>query len=158
MTPVRHHEAMAYVAGDPVHVALLGKGTVREVRNGGAYLVEVKGRLIVATADRLTPQDPPRKAARSKTAAVVPTTEREIGPAGAAPSLDLHGLTVDEALEAVNAFLNRSFLASSPEVRIIHGRSGGRLKAAVHAHLRGMMSIRGFALDPRNAGVTIVKL
>ena len=149
---------MPFVPGDHVHVALLGKGTIREVRNGGAYLVEVKGLLIVATADRLTAQEAPRKPARAKSATVVRTNDRDLGAAGEAPSLDLHGLTVDEALEAVNAFLNRSFLAGSAEVRIIHGRSGGRLKSAVQAHLRGMNAVRGFALDPRNPGVTIVTL
>ena len=36
--------AVAFQAGDPVHVALLGRGTVREVRNGGRYFVDVKGK------------------------------------------------------------------------------------------------------------------
>ena len=32
---------MAFAPGDEVHVAALGKGVVREVRNGGRYLVEL---------------------------------------------------------------------------------------------------------------------
>jgi len=43
-------------------------------------------------------------------------------------------------------------------VRIIHGRSGGRLKHAVHARLRVCPSVRGFHVDRRNEGVTIVNL
>ena len=41
---------MAFQAGDPVHVALFGKGTVREARNGGRYLVDVKGANSVGVA------------------------------------------------------------------------------------------------------------
>jgi dsDNA-specific endonuclease/ATPase MutS2 len=49
-------------------------------------------------------------------------------------------------------------LAGLESVRVIHGRSGGRLKAAVHARLRELPSIAGFRIDPVNAGVTIVRL
>jgi len=77
--------------------------------------------------------------------------------AGAATSLDLHGLTVDEATEAVGVFLNDALLGGAAEVRIIHGRSGGRLKSSLHAQLKRIASIRSYAVDPRNAGVTIVK-
>lgn len=150
---------MPFAPGDLVHVASLGKGTVREVRNGGVYLVEVRGRAIVTPGDRLTPQESPRKSSGRKT--TVPARTADIdAPAGTttAPSLDLHGHTVDEALDAVGRFLNGALLAGAAEARIIHGRSGGKIKAALHAHLRGMPSLRGFALDPSNAGVTIVKL
>jgi DNA mismatch repair protein MutS2 len=71
--------------------------------------------------------------------------------------LDLHGKTTAEALEALDAFLNDALLAGGGDARIIHGRSGGRLKAAVHARLRQVVSVRGFRLDPRNPGVTIVR-
>ena len=50
--------------------------------------------------------------------------------------LDLHGCTVDEALERVERMLNDALLADALELRVIHGRSGGRLKAALHARLR----------------------
>jgi DNA mismatch repair protein MutS2 len=151
-----HHVTMAFVPGDFVHVASLGKGTVREVRNGGSYLVEINGRLIVAAADRLSAQQTSSKSARPKKA--TPARVESPSTDSAAASIDLHGQTVDEALEAVIAFLDRALLSGSPEVRIIHGRSGGRIKAAVHARLRRIGSIRGFRLDPRNPGVTVVEL
>ena len=67
-------------------------------------------------------------------------------------------MTTDEATAAVADFLNEALLASLDEVRIVHGRSGGRLKAAVHATLRELSSVRSFRIDPRNAAVTIVTL
>jgi dsDNA-specific endonuclease/ATPase MutS2 len=149
---------MTFAPGDPVHVAALGKGIVREARNGGRYLVEIKGRSIVVAGSQLTPLDsaraprpsPPAAAGHQEPAAAEPTTP--------APSLDLHGATVDEAIETLTTFLNTACLAGHAEVRIIHGRSGGRLKVAVRARLTQMRSIRGFELDPRNPGVTIVRL
>jgi dsDNA-specific endonuclease/ATPase MutS2 len=43
-------------------------------------------------------------------------------------------------------------------VRFIHGRSGGRLRGALHGRLRQIAAVREFRLDPRNPGVTIVSL
>ena len=147
-----------FVSGDAVHVKTIGKGTVREVRNSGRYLVEVNGRSIVTTGDQLTAQESPRKRARAKTTPAIRTFHVDNRPSDFAASLDLHGLTVDEALGAVAAFLNNALLTGAAEVQIIHGRSGGRLKASLHEQLKRIASIRGYAIDPRNAGVTIVKL
>ena len=152
-----HHErVMPFVPGDSVHVAGLGKGTVREVRNGERYLVDVKGRSLVTTGDQLTLQESPRKSARVKPRSSIGAPQEYSREEAPAASLDLHGKTVAEALEAVSEFLNRALLAGNSEVRIIHGRSGGKIKAAVHALLKGIPSIRSVRVDPQNAGVTIV--
>jgi len=152
---------MTFGPGDPVHVAALGTGIVREVRNGGRYLVEIKGRSVVLAGHQLAPAESARAQRRAKSPAT-PTPSQEpdaVEPAAqASPLIDLHGMTVDEGRDAVDEFLNRALLAGDAEVRIVHGRGGGRLKAAVHARLKLMSSIRGFHLDPRNPGVTIVRL
>ena len=46
---------MTFEPGDPVHVAALGKGIVREVRNGGRYVVEIKGRSLIVAGSQLAP-------------------------------------------------------------------------------------------------------
>ncbi|MBA3948642.1 MAG: Smr/MutS family protein [Acidobacteria bacterium] len=145
---------MPFARGDSVHVALFGKGVVREARNGGRYLVEVKGHAMVVTEGQLTATaaPPPRRPP-------VATGGHDMPPArDAAASIDLHGRTVAEAETDVDAFLNDALLAGHAEVRIIHGISGGRVKAAVHARLRRVSAVRGFRVDPSNAGVTIVAL
>jgi DNA mismatch repair protein MutS2 len=147
---------MPFNPGDAVHVAALGKGIVREVRNGGRYLVELKGRTLVAAASQLTLQDEPRQKRGRVTARA--TDQATAGRRHAANSIDLHGMTADEAVATVDLFLNDALLASLEEVRIVHGRSGGRLRTAVHARLRQLPSIRAFRLDPSNHGVTIVTL
>lgn len=70
----------------------------------------------------------------------------------------MHGLTVELALARAEAALNDALLGDSPELRFIHGRSGGRIRDALHRWLAGIASIQGFRLDPRNAGVTVVTL
>jgi dsDNA-specific endonuclease/ATPase MutS2 len=148
---------MAFAPGDAIHVRALGKGIVREVRNGGRYLVEVNGRSIVTTGDQLTAMESTGKTRARKTAPAKRASHVYEPSSGAEMSLDLHGLTVDEAIEAVGAFLNDALLTGVAEARIIHGRSGGKLKASVHAQLKRISSIRSYAVDPRNAGVTVVK-
>ena len=147
---------MTFNPGDAVHVASLGQGIVRDVRNEGRYLVEIKGRSMVVAGSQLALSISRRLPRRARAAAETENSAaRGDGPA---PSLDLHERTVPEGLEALNTFLNDALLAGHAEARIIHGRSGGRIKAAVHAQLRRISSIRAFALDPHNPGVTIVRL
>ena len=150
-----HHDDVTFSPGSLVHVAGLGKGTVREVRNGDRYLVEVKGRSLVTTGDQLTLQESGRKSPRSRPASAGRTApEDDTAPPPA--SLDLHGHTVAEALEAISLFLNRALLDGGSEALVIHGRSGGKIKAALHGQLKQMRSIRSFLVDPRNPGVTII--
>src|SRR5918993_1884708 len=113
-----------FAPGDEVHVAALGKGIVREVRNGGRYLVELKGRSIVAVESQLTAVDVRKR--RDKGAQ--PSHVRDDLPTRAhvSTSLDLHGMTVEEAVAALDDFLNDALLGGAAEVRVIHGRSGGR--------------------------------
>ena len=148
---------MPFAPGDLVHVAGLGKGTVREVRNGERYLVDLKGRALVTTGDQLTLQETPRKDARAKPAASRRSPKEYDAPREEPASFDLHGKTVAEAIEAVGEFLNEALLAGNSEVRIIHGRSGGKIKSALHAQLGRISSVRKYRLDPRNPGVTIVE-
>jgi dsDNA-specific endonuclease/ATPase MutS2 len=137
-----------------------GKGVVREVRNNGRLLVEVQGRaLVVSETDAATPDSrerPPRRARTREAGPVSHPQPRAQSPRSA--EIDLHGLTVEEALARVDRALNDALLSDLPELRIIHGRSGGRIRGALHRRLQELPSVRGFRLDPRNAGVTIVEL
>jgi len=150
---------MRFKPCDAVHVAALGKAVVREVRSRGRYLVELKGRSVLVAESQLSPGEsgkPPRPSRPSEPAGL--TDRNGASRADASSSIDLHGMTVEDAVAAVDAFLNDAMLASLDDVRIIHGRSGGRVRRAVHERLRRIVSVRGFRLDPRNEGVTIVTL
>lgn len=156
--PYNRKTLMAFVPGDRVHIANLGTGVVREARNGGRYIVDIKGRTMIAAAGQLEPAAPERAARKGSRGGAGANEEGGMRAEGGAASLDLHGKTVLEAIEALDRFLNDAILDGHREVRVIHGRSGGRLKAAVHARLRDLTPVRAFRLDPANPGVTIVIL
>jgi len=147
---------MDFHEGDHVHVASFGKGVVREVRNGGRYLVDVKGRSMVVAGTQLTAVDVRR---RSVASLADPTLDLPEGleRSGAPATIDLHGKTTEEAVAALDTFINDAILAGHSEVSVIHGRSGGRVKQAVHRRLE-ILPVRGFRLDPSNPGATIVTL
>ena len=142
-------------AGDLVQTPL-GKSILREVRNRGRALVEIHGRATEVPGSQVTSVDPAgrRSARRRGQQQRAPGTP---GRAASAPiEVDLHGCTVPEALARVDAALSNALLADAPKLRLIHGRSGGRIRVALHAHLRTLA--RPFRLDPTNPGVTIVVL
>ena len=149
---------MAFSPGDHVHIAALGKGVVREVRNGGRYLVEVKGRSVVVDGGHLSVVEQGRRRGKSSGGAPQASTPEDPARAHAPAWLDLHGLTALDAVAALDSFLNDAILAGLTEVRVIHGRSGAILKNAVHARLRVLPAVRHFRVDPANSGVTIVEL
>ena len=49
--------------------------------------------------------------------------------------IDLHGMTVDEAIPLVDAFLHKAFKAHTNRVWVIHGKGTGTLRRAVRDHL-----------------------
>jgi hypothetical protein len=178
-------DRMAIVAGAAVQTPL-GKGVVREVRNSGRLLVDlVNGRAVEieaalvtrleagrssksgtpprmagsASADRATSATPAAAAAARKTGSQsAPRFTSASSGRAASSEVDLHGLTVEQALTRAEQALNDALLADLPELRLVHGRSGGRIRAALHRRLREISSVRGFRLDPHNPGVTIVAL
>ncbi len=52
------------------------------------------------------------------------------------PEVDLRGMTVEEALEKVDKYLDDAMLAGAEQVRIIHGKGTGALRAAVQQYLK----------------------
>ncbi len=111
-------------------------------------MVAAGGQLELASGARVRTKTPARADA---------SLQQPSGRAATPQSIDLHGKTVDEALEALELFINHALLEGSREVRVIHGRSGGRIKAAVHGYLRQLPAVEGARLDPHNQGVTIVR-
>ena len=141
--------------GDLVQTPL-GRGIVCEVRNRDRMLVEIRGRATEVPGSQVTRVDPSgRRSARHRGQQErAPETP---GRAASAPiEVDLHGCTVPEGLARVDAALSDALLADAPTLRLIHGRSGGRIRGALHVHLRTLAY--PFRLDGTNPGVTIVVL
>jgi DNA mismatch repair protein MutS2 len=148
-----------FALGDTVQTPF-GKGVVREVRNGGRLMVDVQGRAMIVTEREISVVAHVTKRSRASRSSenVSERARPKSDSRTASREIDLHGLTVEEALDRVELALNDALLADVDEIRFIHGRSGGRLRAALHRRLRDTPSVRGFRLDPRNEGVTLVNL
>lgn len=74
--------------------------------------------------------------------------------------IKLLGMTVDEALAALDKYLDDAYLASLPSVRVVHGKGTGALRNAVNAHLKKSSYVKSFHLaeyGEGDAGVTIVE-
>jgi DNA mismatch repair protein MutS2 len=66
--------------------------------------------------------------------------------------LDLHGLTVDEAIPLVDGFLEKAFRAHKLRVWVIHGKGTGTLRRAVRQHLTKHPLVRSCATADGNRG------
>jgi DNA mismatch repair protein MutS2 len=66
--------------------------------------------------------------------------------------LDLHGLTVDEALPLVDTFIYKSVKAGLRRVWVIHGRGTGVLRQAVRRYLTHHPLVRVCSTADGNRG------
>ena len=75
--------------------------------------------------------------------------------------LDLHRLTVEEALPELDSFLYKAFSAGFKTVCINHGRGSGILRQVVHRELKKSSMVKAFRAGgggEGGIGVTIVEL
>ena len=155
---------MPFAVGSPVAVVSLRKhGRVLEVLPGGRYRVAVGGVTVVCPEAQLETVSHSKKQQRREretparqAGTLAPPPVADVGDASRFQSIDLHGMTVPEALAALPAFLDRAIRTGLTRVEIIHGISGGRLRAAVRGYLAGMPAVMCAAPDDRNPGVTVV--
>jgi DNA mismatch repair protein MutS2 len=79
------------------------------------------------------------------------------------PSAELKviGQTTDEAVDAVDKFLDEAYIQSFDRVRIVHGHGTGALRRAIADLLRGHPHVANFTPAPPDqggAGATLVEL
>ncbi len=155
-----------------VFVRSLGRGgQVVEAARGGRYRVRVGEVLISCREDDLEEprrtgrQRATRKAAGGKEPTASAGREAPVDRAGprardngGVESVDLHGLTVEEALRKVEERLDKALRAGTERLDIIHGRGSGRVKHAVQKYLKEIGAVRRFEVAPDNPGVTRVWL
>ncbi|MBO9368554.1 MAG: endonuclease MutS2 [Chloroflexi bacterium] len=100
-------------------------------------------------------------AAREKIPA--PSRTGTSSPFPASPGLELNviGQTSEEALQAVERYLEQAYLAGLPWVRIVHGKGSGKLRTVIRQALRSHPYVQNFEEAAENeggAGATIVHL
>lgn len=76
-------------------------------------------------------------------------------------SISLRGLRVEEALPALDQYLDDAFMAGFARVTVVHGKGTGALRKAVHEFLTGNPHVKSFRLGERgegDTGATVVEL
>lgn len=146
--------------GDTVKIVSMGlKGTV-------STLPDAKGALFVQCGIMRT-QTNVRDLVLVDEATVTTPTLQRIGAGkikmsktlSVSTEINLLGKTVDEALPALDKYLDDAYLAHLPSVRVVHGKGTGALRSAVHNHLKRLKYVKEFRLGEYgegDAGVTIV--
>jgi DNA mismatch repair protein MutS2 len=139
--------------GDPVMSPELGvRGTIVEIA-GDTAEVQGRGVRIRVAVDRLVPDPQGRALAPPEPPVVV----RSTAPAGVSGEIDVRGRRADEAREAARSFVDAAHLAGKQEVRIVHGRGTGAVRAAVRDEIGRHPLVEGFESDSAD-GATVVKL
>jgi DNA mismatch repair protein MutS2 len=154
------------VVGDRVKLRSFGSvGIVDQIKNGVAE-VRVKSLRLREKLENLdlvevtNPKPQEGKLERLRRSA---ETESRLAPADdkAQSELNVIGQTTDEAVDAVDKFLDEASLASLSKVRIIHGHGTGALRRAIGALLDGHPHVSRFLPAPPDqggAGATLVEL
>ncbi|MEW5923143.1 MAG: Smr/MutS family protein, partial [Candidatus Zixiibacteriota bacterium] len=84
---------------------------------------------------------------------------REISAPG--PEIDLRGMTVEEAREALDKFLDSAVLIGMHQLYVIHGKGTGKLRKELTEFLKRHSAVDSIRLGDWNeggAGVTVVKM
>jgi DNA mismatch repair protein MutS2 len=154
------------VAGDRVKLRSFGSvGIVDQIKDGVAE-VRVKSLRFREKLDNLelvqatAPKSQAGKLEKLRRSAA---TETHVAAAEdkAQSELNVIGQTTDEAVDAVDKFLDEASLASLSKVRIIHGHGTGALRRAIGALLDGHPHVSRFLPAPPDqggAGATLVEL
>ena len=146
------------VKGDAVIIRGIGAGEVLEVNKNNVLVQSGMLRTRVKASDLMLTKKP-KKAPAKQTRSVYRTTSR--ADADVSTELDLRGQTVEEAIANVQLFIDKCVLNNISEIRIIHGKGTGALRAAVTQELKGHPNVAEFRLGvygEGESGVTIAKL
>jgi DNA mismatch repair protein MutS2 len=151
---------MARPVGADVVVKTLAnkRGVIIQAAADGRYRVRIEG--VTTWCREADLADPPGTAKKKR-----PGARRDgsfeaspRGRSGPTVRVDLHGLTVDEALARLVSELDRAILNGADRIEVVHGKGTGKVKHAVHRHLASLPAIAAFRLDAHNNGVTWVYL
>jgi DNA mismatch repair protein MutS2 len=127
--------------GDLVyHPVFKFRGRVEAVE-GDRVRVDVGGKSMTTRLQelrRIETREVEEKPAQDITVRVVQSTD---------PELTLIGMTVEEAVDTLDKFLDRAFVSRLPEVRVIHGFGTGRLKRSIGQFLSVHPHVAGFEVE-----------
>jgi DNA mismatch repair protein MutS2 len=151
---------MHFQSGDEVVViALNRRGSVIDVQ-GDRYRVAVGALTVTASERELRLPEGGRKQRKATRPTDRAAAEQDRPSVMMRPTrrIDLHGMTVEAAREAVLSAVNAAALAGDEVLEVVHGIGTGRVRDAVWKELKRLSVVRNIRPHPTNRGVTIVQL
>lgn len=127
---------------------ITGSGNV-QVEVGGKTITVAASGLERTTGEALAAPEPRTRPGRMRRAAAPDTLSSALG---------LLGATIDEALPAVEKYLDRAFTEGLGRVSIVHGVGSGRLRQAIAALLEHHPLVKRFQAGDASGGSTLVEL
>ncbi len=142
--------------GDRVYVRNLNtEGEIVSIDSGDNIEVQLGNMRLRVDADNLEWLPQSKEKVVEKRGVTAPKVE--------SPGLEIHlrGFIVEEALAALDDYLDQAYLAELPWVRIVHGKGTGALRKAIQDTLQSHPLIKEYKRAPDNQGgdgVTIAYL
>ncbi len=128
-------------------VVAIGSDLVVQV---GAFRMNLKPDQVELQARTAPPPEP-----RSQTSVVLPDVD--------SPGIEVHlrGMRAEEALDKLEKYLDRAYMAGLPYVRVVHGKGTGTLRKLARDYLHSSPLVSSFQTAEPNEGgegVTVAKL
>lgn len=148
------------VAGDTVELVRVGtQATVLSVNKDGVLQLQAGILKITVKQDEVRVVEGETQT-QKEAKKFLSRTEHELRKLGASPEIDLRGMTSEEAVGALELFLDNALLGRLSAVTVIHGKGTGAVRRAVHQCLKGNHNVKSFRLGRYGEGedgVTIVE-
>ena len=144
-------------AGDSVHVLSFNKdGEIEQLLGNDKAKVRIGN--IVTTVELRNLSQSQAAPVKSYSRRARPAVEIETN---VSPEIHLRGMTVEEALEKLDKYLDRAVVAGLGRIYVIHGKGTGKLRRILSDFLKKHPEVDSMRLGDWNeggAGVTVVKL
>ena len=158
-SPISQEPPKDLKIGETVQIATSGvRGTVVSLPDAkGEATVQagvMKWKVHVSQLRRAQGQEPEKKK-RSSGGSVT------LAPRAASMEVDVRGMSLSEAIEEVDRYIDSCILNSQNTVQIIHGKGSGILRSGIQEHLRKHPSVAEYRLGKYGEGedgVTVVTL
>lgn len=139
-------------AGDEVLAQAFGqRGVLLDESSPGEWVVQLGIMKMKIKESQLTKlkEEPVQQKGRSKRKIA---SVKMASDSHASTQLDLRGQRYENALAALDKYLDEALLASYPQVTIVHGKGTGALREGVTDALKRHPQVKSFHFSPPNAG------
>ncbi|PZO96694.1 MAG: endonuclease MutS2 [Streptococcus pyogenes] len=144
-------KARAPQLGDNIIVSAYGqRGTLIKALKDNKWEAQIGLIKMTLTEDEFQLVKPEQeKQAPKKQVSVVKKVSQSAGPRA---RLDLRGKRYEEAMQALDAFIDQALVNNMSQVDIIHGIGTGVIREGVITYLRRNKHVKSFGYAPQNAG------